>query len=246
MTKGIWFIGLLVFLLVAGASAQDYPVLTGYVNDNANILTPTERSDLSYRISQIESSTSVEIAILDVQTTNGESLAMYANHVGDKNGVGKAGTDNGIVILVSFENERGIFIATGKGMEGVITDSDAQRIYQLGKPYFTNKQYFTGYNVMLGAIETELQQDNSAQTNTTATQASSEFPGGIFGIIVILIVIALIVVIVAAMFGGGSGGSGGGGGYYSSSSHSGSSGGSSGSSSFGGGGFGGGGSGGGF
>lgn len=238
--KRIWLIGLLILtLMVSGVVAQDYPVLNGYVTDNAGILTISERQVLTARITDIDHATSAEIAILTVKTTNGESLAQYANKVGDTNGVGKASTDNGIVILVSFDNERGIFIATGKGMEGVITDIEAQRIYQLGKPYFTNKQYAQGFSVMLTAIEAELKNDNSSQTNTTSNPVSPSAGDMLIGFLIVVVIIVIIVIILAVLFGGG----GGSGGYYGGGS-SGSSGGSSGG--FGGGGFGGGGSGGSF
>jgi uncharacterized protein len=247
--KQIWIIGLLILLLCAttGVLAQEYPTLNGYVTDNAGILTYDEKAALTSRIVQIENSTSVEIAILDVQTTNGESLADYATKVGNKNGVGKKATDNGILILVSFENERGIFIATGKGTEGVITDAQASRIYQSGKPYFTNKQYAAGYNVMLDGIQAILLHDDSAQTNTT--ENGNDVFGGMsfFTILVIFLIVLIGLFVLVALFGGGgSGGFGGGG--YGGFGGSGGSGGDSGGSSggFGGGGFGGGGSGGSF
>jgi len=160
----ILLIGILVICLCGIVSGNEYPTLTGYTNDYANILTPQEVSNLNNRISIIENDTSVEIALVTIQSTNGESLAQYATKVGDKNGVGKKNTDNGIVVLVSFENERGIFIATGKGIENVITDTEVNTIYLNSKSYFSNKQYHMGFTSILDGIEKELKKDDSVTT----------------------------------------------------------------------------------
>lgn len=238
---GILIIGLLL-LCSCLVSANEYPVLTGYVNDYANILTPQERILLNDHITSIERNTTVEIALVDVQTTNGEAISQFATKVGDKNGVGKKTTDNGIIVLISFENERGGFIATGKGIEGTLTDVKCTRIWDNSKSYFTNKQYYAGYTSILNGIESEIDVGNS-----TATSGSSDF-GEMNILIVIFYTIAFLIVIIVIFkmmdgsggFGGGSGGSGSGGSHGSSHNSS------SESSSFGGGDFGGGGGGGGF
>lgn len=183
---GFLIIGLLL-LTSCVVSANDYPVLNGYVTDNANVLTLQEKMLLNNRIASINNDTSVEIAIVTVQSTNGESLSQYATKVGDKNGVGKKSTDNGIVILVSFNNERGIFIATGKGIESVITDAEASRIYTASKGYFTNKQYMLGFNSILTGIESELKTDKSATTQPIPDTDMNAV--GFISVIVVLILI---------------------------------------------------------
>lgn len=226
------------------ASATVYPTLHGYVNDYANVLTPQERTLLTDRIAAIEKNTTVEIALVDVTTTNGEDTSQFATKIGDMNGVGKKATDNGIVVLISFDNQRGGFIATGKGIEGTLTDVKATRIWDNSKSYFTNKQYYAGYSKILDGIESEIDAGNS-----TATSSIPDLGGmGIFVILIIVILVIFVIIAFIAIIGGsgGSGGSGGGGGGYSRSHSSGSSSHSSSGGSFGGGGFGGGGGGGSF
>jgi uncharacterized protein len=240
---GILIVGLLL-LCSCLVSANTYPTLTGYVNDYAGILTPQERTLLNDRITSIEKNTTVEIALVDVQTTNGEDKSQFATKIGDQNGVGKKATDNGIVVLISFENERGGFIATGKGIEGTLTDVEATRIWDNSKSYFTNKQYYDGYSKILDGIESEIDAGNSTAPSDSG---SGDFAFVIFALFAFAFIVVIIVIILIAAGGGGGGsyggggsGSGGHGSSGSSSSHS-SSGGS-----FGGGGFGGGGGGGGF
>lgn len=226
------------------ASAMVIPTLHGYVNDYNEILTPQERTLLTDRITSIEKNTTVEIALVNVRTTGGEDLSQFATKIGDNNGVGKKATDNGIVVLVSFDNQRGGFIATGKGIEGTITDVKATRIWDNSKSYFTNKQYYAGYSKILDGIESEIDAGNS-----TAKSSDSDFNGmGLFVMLFFFGAIVIVIIIIALVAGGGGGGSYGGGGSGSGGSHgsSGSSSHSSSGGSFGGGGFGGGGGGGGF
>jgi len=226
------------------ASANTYPVLNGYVNDYAGILTPQERTLLTDRITAIEKNTTVEIALVNVRTTGGEDLSQFATKIGDQNGVGKKATDNGIVVLISFDNQRGGFIATGKGIEGTLTDVKATRIWDNSKSYFTNKQYYAGYSKILDGIESEIDAGNSTATSGSGNEGFAFIILALFGITLVIIII--VIVLIAS--GGGGGGSYGGGGSGSSGSHgsSGSSSHSSSGGSFGGGGFGGGGGGGGF
>jgi uncharacterized protein len=233
----------LLLLCSCLASATVYPTLNGYVNDYSGILTPQERALLTDRITAIEKNTTVEIALVDVTTTNGEDLSQFATKIGDNNGVGKKATDNGIVVLISFDNQRGGFIATGKGIEGTITDVKATRIWDNSKSYFTNKQYYAGYSKILDGIESEIDAGNSTAPSGSG---NDDFAFIIFALFGITLVIIIIVIILIAS--GGGGGSYGGGGSGSSGSHgsSGSSSHSSSGGSFGGGGFGGGGGGGGF
>lgn len=241
---GILIVGLLL-LCSCIVNANEYPVLNGYVNDYANILTPQEKMLLNDRVASIERNTTVEIALVSVQTTNGEATSQFATKIGDKNGVGKKATDNGVVVLISFDNERGGFIATGKGIEGTLTDVKCSRIWDNSKSYFTNKRYYDGYDSILNGIEREIDVGN-------ATVSSSDTPDlggmGIFVIVLIAIFVFILLIAFIAIIGGsGRGGYGGGG---SSGGRSGGSGGGGGSGSsggsFGGGGFGGGGGGGSF
>lgn len=234
----------LVLMCSCLASANTYPTLTGYVNDYANILTPQERTLLTDRIIEIERNTTVEIALVDVQTTNGEDTSQFATQIGDRNGVGKKATDNGVVVLISFDNQRGGFIATGKGIEGTLTDVKCTRIWDNSKSYFTNKQYYAGYSKILDGIESELY-------NVKGNNAVEDvFNGFGFVLMIVLFIVVFFIILFIAFFasGGGGGGRYGGGGSGSGGYHgsSGSSSHSSSGGSFGGGGFGGGGGGGGF
>jgi len=83
----------------------EYPSPTGYVNDFAHMLSPGDIARLNSEITAIDKATTVEIAIVTVDSLQGVSVEEYAVKLFEKWGIGKKGTDNGLLILVS-KNDR--------------------------------------------------------------------------------------------------------------------------------------------
>lgn len=205
--------------------AAGYPKLQPYVNDFAHLLTADQISRLNADCANIEKETTAEIVIVTVTTTDGEDRTLYANHLGEESGVGKAAKDNGVVVLWSIDE--GGAIAVGRGIEGTLNDAKVGRIGKNAKPLFNNKSYYEGFTKIITDIRGEI------SGNITATP--NETPPDIPLWVIILIVIFIIIIVAASD--SGSGGSWGGSSYVGHSSW-----GSSGSGgSFGGGSFGGGG-----
>lgn len=87
------------------------------------------------------------------------SVEEYAVKLFEKWGIGKKGTDNGLLILVS-KNDREYKIETGYGLEGTITDARASRIGRnILEPNFKREEYGNGlYEAVLeikGLVEKE-------------------------------------------------------------------------------------------
>lgn len=116
----------LVLAPVAGAQ-PDVPALTGRVVDRADILTPTTESALTERLAAFEDSTSVQIAVLTVPSLNGEAIEEMANRVFRAWGLGQAGEDNGVLLLVA-RDDREVRIEVGYGLEGSLTDATSGSI----------------------------------------------------------------------------------------------------------------------
>lgn len=118
------------------------------VNDGANIFTPEQKAQLEAVLVMIDDSTSNQIAVVTTTDLQGMDKAQYATEWGERNGVGDAKLDNGIVILIKPKTgrERGeLFIAVGRGLEGALPDAVANRISdQIMIPYFKQNDYFGG------------------------------------------------------------------------------------------------------
>lgn len=236
---------ILYFSLVTfGLWAQDIPEPMSpkrLVNDYVGMLNGTELETLEQKLRAYNDSTSSQITVVVVKTTGDYPAGDYAFELGRRWGVGQKDKDNGLVLLWATQ-DRKIFIATGRGLEGAIPDVIAKRIIrEVITPEFKAEMYYRGLD---------------RGTDEIIKYASGEYKaepsddGGWF--IVFIIIAVIIIIILIARYGKGDSDYGGGGsGTYTTYSGWGSSSGSSDSSSssssfggFGGGDFGGGGAGG--
>lgn len=136
---------LLLLLMPMALWAQDFPERTDrLVNDFSNTLTRDEIADLNQLLEGYERESSIEIAIVLLPTLNGYEISQYTFDLGEKWGIGKSGTDNGALILVSV-GDRKIWIATGYGLEGALPDGLVSRIIrEQVLPRFKENDYHGG------------------------------------------------------------------------------------------------------
>src|SRR5687767_9119375 len=102
------FVTLLVIATTDGL-AQSLPKPAGRVNDFANIIAPDVESDLAAQLANLETTTSHEVAVVTVPSLDGTTVNDYGNRLFAAWGIGQAGKDNGVLILVA-PNEREIHI----------------------------------------------------------------------------------------------------------------------------------------
>lgn len=99
----------------------EVPKLTGYVNDTADMISPSTEQVLTQRLKALEQSDSTQIAILTIPSLDGESLEDFSIKVAEAWKIGQKDTDNGAILLVS-KADRKIRIEVGYGLEGRLTD----------------------------------------------------------------------------------------------------------------------------
>jgi uncharacterized protein len=138
---------LLFFVLIFGQiRAQDFPPLPNpprLVNDFTATLSADELARLEQKLVGYTDTTSTQIAIVLMRSTGDYEIADYAQRLGENWGIGSS-KDNGILILAAM-NDRKVFIATGRGMEGAVPDALAKRIVtNLITPNFKMEAYYQG------------------------------------------------------------------------------------------------------
>lgn len=238
--------------LAAGLWAQDIPEPMSpkrLVNDYVGMLNGTELNTLEQKLRTYNDSTSTQITVVVVKTTGDYPAGDYAFELGRRWGVGQKDKDNGLVLLWATQ-DRKIFIATGRGMEGAIPDVIAKRIIrEVITPEFKAEMYYRG-------LDRGTDEIIKYATGEFKADPSDGDDGFSLGVIIFLIVVFVIIIIIFSRSnrgGGGMGNRGGGwipyttfSGWGSSSGNwgGGSSGGGSSFGGFGGGDFGGGGAGG--
>ncbi|MFH1847201.1 MAG: TPM domain-containing protein [Candidatus Omnitrophota bacterium] len=149
------FCGYFLFGLNAFA-VQDARVMSplGFVNDYAGILPSDKETKMEALLTEIENKTSVEIAVVTLNTTVPLTIEQYAVDLFEKWGIGKKGKDNGILMLIAVV-DRKVRIEVGYGLEGTVTDLQSKMIIQnLIVPAFKNRDYAVGIlSAVIGLAE---------------------------------------------------------------------------------------------
>ncbi|MFD2588361.1 TPM domain-containing protein [Croceitalea marina] len=122
------------------------------VYDYVNLLSTPEKSRLEQKLIRYADSTSSQIVVAIINSTEGENINFLGAQWGQKWGVGQAQKDNGILILLA-KNDRRIAINTGYGVEGLLTDAMSKRIIEsVIIPEFKAGSYYRGLDKGADAI----------------------------------------------------------------------------------------------
>lgn len=122
------------------------------VYDDAGLLTPDQKTQLEQKLIHYADSTSTQIVVATILTTNGEEIGYFATNWAHKWGIGQADKDNGILILVA-KDDRKMTIRTGYGMEHILTDALSRRIIETNMvPHFREGDYYGGLDEATTAI----------------------------------------------------------------------------------------------
>jgi len=120
----------LFFLLaigaVVGAWAQfqipEKPGKQTALYDYADVLGRNEERALTQKLVQYADDTSTQIVVVSIPSTEGEDIQFLGANWLSAWGIGQAGKDNGILILLARDDRR-IGINTGYGVEDRLTDA---------------------------------------------------------------------------------------------------------------------------
>ncbi len=119
------------------AACEGVPQLApaGRVTDAADLLDPATEARLTDRLARYEQATRHAMVVVTTASLNGARVDNFATCLGNRWGVGDRDRDDGILILIA-PYERQMRIATGDGMEKILSDDKAQEIVQQMTPYF--------------------------------------------------------------------------------------------------------------
>lgn len=171
-----------------GAFSQEFPSKSNrLVNDYSSTLSRSELNGLEDLLVKYYHESSVQIAIVVMKTLDGYPIDDYAFQLGEKWGIGQAGTNTGALILVSMQ-ERKMWIATGYGLEATLTDAMSKRIIENEmKPRFRSSDYAGGLaaasNAIIEVTRGECQGNGGSNEGKSAPIGSFVFIILVFGTI---------------------------------------------------------------
>ena len=131
---------------------EDVPMVhladrTRYVSNPDGILSASSVATIDSMLLALEDSTGIQVLVAVLGDIDGGDCFDFAYRLGQENGVGQKGRDNGLVVLLST-GERCVQFATGYGLEGVMPDAICKRIQQ---QYMV--EHFAGGNWDAGMVD---------------------------------------------------------------------------------------------
>ncbi|OGS56816.1 MAG: hypothetical protein A3K60_06950 [Euryarchaeota archaeon RBG_19FT_COMBO_56_21] len=161
---------LLALVLSQGTASAEYPTLVYYVTDQVGVLTSSEEFDIQSVCVEVYEQTGAEIAVLVVNTTLPDGIDMFAVKTFEQNGLGQEGEDDGLLILVSVE-ENAWRIEVGYGLEGILPDSKVGDIVTANLvPYLAVSDYYSGLYYTTYAVGLEIVTNYSGTPHTSESQ----------------------------------------------------------------------------
>jgi|SRR5450432_1223537 len=190
------------FLFTNGQQIPAAPNPPRLVNDFAHVLTADQTEQLESKLVAYDDSTSIQIAIVTIQTTGDYPIEDYALKILRDWKIGNKKTNNGLLILASIQDHK-VYIATGYGMEGSVPDITAKQIIESDiLPNFRTQDYYSGFDQGSDAIIKASRGEYTAPADYN--QHKQHGGGNIFGIIIFIVIIVVLI-----SRGGGRGGGGG-------------------------------------
>ncbi len=215
-------------LLTPALAAPKFPVLTGRVVDDANILSADTKADLTSKLAALEQKTSRQLVVVTIPSLGGYEISDYGYQLGRAWGIGQGKLNNGALLIVA-PTEHKTRIEVGYGLEPILTDAFSSVVIQTQLlPKFRSGDFNGGVEAGVDALIQQLSLDTSDAEKRAAAaeqqlqQAGDDNSSPPLSALIIFIIIVFVLLrvfggwgILPFLFmggGGGRGGFGGGGG----------------------------------
>ncbi len=162
------------------------------VYDYVGLLSPQEKSALENKLIRYSDTTSTQIVVAIIASTEGENITYLGAQWGEKWGIGQAKEDNGVLILLA-RDDRKIAINTARGVEHLLTDALSKRIIENNIiPEFKNGNYYAGLDHGVDAIFAVMQGEYHGTRQEDSHGSESPFEG-LFFLFFIMIILFFII-----------------------------------------------------
>jgi uncharacterized protein len=224
---------LLIALVIAALSvcARAEPISqlhpTNYVNDFAHVLNPQTEAQLNDLGQQVDQKAKAQLAIVTINSLDGQDIESYAVDLFKQWGIGGKGTDRGVLILIAVKDHH-YRTEVGYGLEPILPDGKVGGFWREVVPLLKQGDYDQAIKQNTQRVATVIAQDAGVQVTGVSSIPEERAPpsrpsrgvslGGVI-LIVILIIIVLATPLRGMLFwmllsgGGGRGGGWGGGGF---------------------------------
>ena len=207
--------GALAYPACARAVLPARPEPARLMTDLAGMLGRSAADDIESQLVLLWQDTGAQFAVVTVPDLGGDDIEDYSVRLFEAWGIGEAGKDNGLLLLIAAE-EREMKFETGYGLEGELPDAFLGKVIdQALVPKFRAGNQAAGIEASIKMISDRLK---GRAGEGPGSDKSSDSVGEIAGVIVFLIIVMVIIAISSRRRGprgkGPGSGSGGGGGTW--------------------------------
>src|SRR5260370_37542890 len=145
-------VSVLLALCASAGSGVDWKALKpqGYVSAFGNVVDPASKSQLEAYCAAVERSTGAQIALVTINTLEGEPIDDVANTIYRAWGVGQKGKNEGALLLLVIGDRRNR-LEVGYGLEPIVPDGFAGSVLREMRPALRQQRYG---EALLAAAET--------------------------------------------------------------------------------------------
>lgn len=136
-------------LASAEPTAQLHP--SNYVNDFGGVLDPATETRLNDLGRQLDTKAKAQIAVVTVKSTDGRDIVEYAVDLYQKWGIGKKGTDRGVLILLAVQ-DRKYWTTVGYGLEPILPDGKVGGFGREAVPLLRSGDYSGAVSLMTSRV----------------------------------------------------------------------------------------------
>ena len=168
---------------------------SNYVNDFAHVLNTQTEDQLNSICEQLDHQAKAQVAVVTVNTLEGQDVESYAVDLFHKWGIGSKSNDHGVLILLAIQDHRGR-IEVGYGLEPILPDGKTGGFNREAIPFLKQGDYDAAIRLMTIRVADVIAQDAGIQLTGSPQAPRSNYPaapGISLGRIALLVIIAIIV-----------------------------------------------------
>lgn len=214
--KALRILSLFVLVVVAAFPAAAEPTNqlhpSNYVNDFAGVLDDAAEARLNSLAQQLDTKAKAQIAVVTVKSTDGRGTVDYAVDLYQKWGVGKKGTDRGVLILLAVQDRKYSF-KVGYGLEPILPDGKVGGFGREAVPLLRAGDYSGAVSLMTTRVAQVIAADAGVTLEGVGASrpapSTTQPPADKATVVIVLLVVAALVALViwvASRRGGGGGG----------------------------------------
>jgi uncharacterized protein len=164
-----------------------------YFNDYAGVVDQATALRMNEQLAQFERETSTQLVVAIYRTMESESsVDDYTQRIAQTWGVGQKGHNNGAVLFVFIENHQ-MFIQTGYGLEGALSDATCWDItHNVIAPRFKQGDFAGGLKAGITAMMQAVRGEYKGTGKTRRESESGPKAAPIGAIIFVMIVIFIV------------------------------------------------------